>query len=1123
LKDRYSLKSLCGGRTSGRSVLLAIIAVTLVLLSSTLAIESRSTPPIAASNHPATRSLNTDPPTELPGSDWPTYLGEITRNSVSAGEVELSSGDAANLTQLWNVTLPTGDPGFLQAEPVEVNNTVYIGDGNGIFYALNASTGTQIWQSPNLGSNTECNYPDGITSSATVTGGVVYVGGGNGNFYALNQSTGHIEWSFFVGSEADGYYNWASPLVLPQLGYVYIGVSSDCDNPLVNGGMDQVSLSNHTLVHFFSSLNATQQMNCSPLSRNDSCGGSIWGSPSYNATTNTVWAATGNGYYLSVPEYGDSLMEWNATTLQLINHWTIPGAQQETDGDFGTTPDLATPSTGPPMVFLTDKNGYDYALDRNNIGAGPVWQYKVSFSPDTVAPDAFGGGLVYVGSHKTDIHSTIYQGSIRAFTPTSNHTVWSVGFKSGEVYGAPVYANGIVVVAAGDLIDVLNSTTGHVLWNYTAANETFLAAASISHGIIYIGGMNGTLYAFGLPNPPTAYGVTFEASGDLNGATWGATLAGYSQSTNLTSLPFQEVNGTWSYSVTPPAGFTVSSSGGNVVVAGHSQDVDITFTNTSTYTVTFTETGLPTGTVWWVNVTGGPSTFSTSTTLAFSERSGTYDYTLATANSTYAPTAAHGSFKVNYAPVNKMVSFYQVVYSVTFTETGLPSGTPWSVTLNGTLNSSLTDTVAFSAPNGTFSYSITGVAGWHQTTLPYTGSVNVHGAPVDEPTLVFTRVTYLITFTETGLTSGTQWWVNLTTGGSFTSTTNSLSFSRPNGTYDYVAATTDTRYAAPGGNFTVDGAGSTEPLPFTLVTFSVTFSQTGLPPTTMWAVTLNGVEQSSTSASIVFSEANGTYPYVIADVAGQHQTTLPYSGSIPVDGKSVTEPTMAFAPVTYLVTFTQSGLPVGATWYVNLTGGLSHSGSGSALSFSEPNGTFDYSVATTEKTYQSVGGSFTVDGAAVPEGVSFSLVTYSVTFTETGLPSGTSWTVTLGGTSHSSATTTVSFSEPNATYSFSVPAVSGSAVNVSSGSVNVSGAPVARSLTFTPTPAPATVLGLPPAEGYALLAALVIVALLAVVLAVVLTRRRRKTPPSGRPSPTPFQAETPQGETPREQVPAEDT
>ena len=62
---------------------------------------------------------------------------------------------------------------------------------------------------------------------------------------------------------------------------------------------------------------------------------------------------------------------------------------------------------------------------------------------------------------------------------------------------------------------------------------------------------------------------------------------------------------------------------------------------------------------------------------------------------------------------------------------------------------------------------------------------------------------------------------------------------------------------------------------------------------------------------------------------------------------------------------------------------------------------------------------------------------YTVTFTESNLPSGTTWAVTLNGTAESSTSSTISFYEPNGTYSYSVSSPSHYTVSPSSGYVSV--------------------------------------------------------------------------------------
>lgn len=80
---------------------------------------------------------------------------------------------------------------------------------------------------------------------------------------------------------------------------------------------------------------------------------------------------------------------------------------------------------------------------------------------------------------------------------------------------------------------------------------------------------------------------------------------------------------------------------------------------------------------------------------------------------------------------------------------------------------------------------------------------------------------------------------------------------------------------------------------------------------------------------------------------------------------------------------------------------------------------------------------------------------YAVTFTETGLPSGTSWSLTLGGTQQSSATATSVFQEPNGTYSWTV-ASTGYRASPASGSITVSGAAQSQGVTFSILPAGST-------------------------------------------------------------------
>ncbi len=208
--------------------------------------------------------------------DWPTYLGDITRNSANYQETTLSSANATNLTELWRLA-----NGYIQSEPVESKGVVYVGAYNGNEYAINASTGQSDLEDlhrPGGLAELRRGTGAGLTSSATVTGGTVYAGGGNitgdlvngtTGWYALNATTGAIEWSVPIGRINLGGYNWASPLLAD--GYAYVGNASMCDEPLVWGGVYQVNLTTHKIVNFFNTT----------VGDGNEIGASVWGSPTY--------------------------------------------------------------------------------------------------------------------------------------------------------------------------------------------------------------------------------------------------------------------------------------------------------------------------------------------------------------------------------------------------------------------------------------------------------------------------------------------------------------------------------------------------------------------------------------------------------------------------------------------------------------------------------------------------------------------------------------------------------------------------------------------------------------------------------------------------------------------------
>lgn len=212
-------------------------------------------------------------------------------------------------------------------------------------------------------------------------------------------------------------------------------------------------------------------------------------------------------------------------------------------------------------------------------------------------------------------------------------------------------------------------------------------------------------------------------------------------------------HGSWTnitLSVSPPARFGASlaydaNDGYLVLFGGISQPVpkapvlDDTWTYADgnwtpvvpprTFTATFTESGLPAGTIWSVTV-NGTTVESKTTSINFELTNGTFPYEIGSvAGYRITSGPSSGTVIVNgAAPPAVKVHWSEVRYTVKFRENGLAPHTNWTVTIDGQLKSANTSSISFSIPNGTFAFSIV-ATGYTETSSP-PSPLTVDGAPV---------------------------------------------------------------------------------------------------------------------------------------------------------------------------------------------------------------------------------------------------------------------------------------------------------------------------------------------------------------------------------------------------------
>ncbi len=815
---------------------------------------------------------------------------------------------------------------------------------------------------------------------------------------------------------------------------------------------------------------------------------------SYQAVTWNV----GVGYGLDLPTSATLPVSVLDTSLGCVTTWigtpptTVTISATPSSAPIGTAAayefELTSPSRAATVLFGLVTNGaadllFTLTCVNSQLGFISGTVNATLGSPAAVLAGELAGGSAFLAAHPSaDIDWEPEPGYPTIGTTGSVVTVppiWYVIFQSPCVPGSS---------SGGSLFEELDGLTGAVMGNFTTSCSP-------------------------------AYDVTFSESGLPTGTPWAVNAGGTTNGSTGSSIGFTLGLGSFNYTISTATGFAPANTTGTVVVSGAAVQVNVAFSAATTYSASFRESGLPAGTLWGVSVNNITATTNT-TTLVYPETNGTYPYLITQIGNEVLSTYS-GTFTLNGAGTLIRVTFSAPSgYTVSLTESGLPSGTTWGALAYGPTYLTAFSTSSglnFSGPNGTY-YVIPGAGSAYYAPSAATSFLllTVNGANTSAAVTFVYQSAYPISFNETGLAPNTPWLVAVSyIDYNSTATNSTVTFTLPNGTYPFTAGGAS-GYAAspPNGTFTVNGAGGVYNITFgplsTAASYPVTFVETGLAALTPWSVTLAGSTLASSTPSIAFAEPNGSWSFSVGAVSGY--TATPSGGLVFVNGHAVTESitfTSGSPPgtTTYALTFTESGLPAGKNWSVTV-GGTAHYSTTGSIVVQEANGTYSFTVpAIGGLTPTPASGSVTVQGGAVTRAIAFSSTGptpahYSITFTETGLPSGTRWSVTLNGSVVTSSSATLSFSEVNGSYSYTVAAVSGYTDSPSSGTVALTGGPQSVAIAFQSTsgtpPGPggtstATFLGLPALEGYALVGIIVVLVIVG-VLALLLRNRRPPAP-----------------------------
>ncbi len=681
-----------------------------------------------------------------------------------------------------------------------------------------------------------------------------------------------------------------------------------------------------------------------------------------------------NGFVYMVLEGNPEVAVINGSSLETVIHLVAPPSNYSHGIAYDPADGFVYVTAGQNVAII---NGTNVTASLQLVSGGrSVWDLAYDASDGDVYADV-GPGTITILNGTSNI-------SYFPLVPAQSYP-YSISYDraNGYVYVAQAGSGDVSIIQGssylgrvhlgGSPTNVVYNTTSGLAYVYGAGSNLSVFNGSSFSGNISVGlGVTGGAY-----NPST--GEFCWVGSPLTGNTSGSSLAVLTNgSTIVAQVPLG--SGAQGGVFDPALGyfyFPEAAFPGAIAVLGVG-----TF-----YNVTFSAAGLPSGWSWSVALDG--SVLSTNgSSVSADLANGSHTYSILSPNPagggpgnnstgrfnwSETPLPYTGSVIVNGSDVVEPTLQFSITTApvgVVFQEYGLPSNVTWSVTFNGTTKYSgpgnYSQLVFYALP-GNYTYRIAGIPGWFEDSLPQAGTINITSAFANasaylfEPSLFYTPVAYKIEISESGLPASTV--LNVTVDGMLLSLVanggpETLTWSGfANGSYSYTISDVPGWHQynlsyrghliVAGGTQPIDGSGVgyAVDLEFLPVVYNVTFTEFGLPLGTGWTVTVGTTAYLSHTASLVAAVPNGTVSYTLTDISGWHQSTLPYAGTIQVAGQPVTELTFGFTQVAYSVQFVQSGLPVGTVWSVVL-GSTAGYTDNSTLAFSEPNGSFRFSVGT---------------------------------------------------------------------------------------------------------------------------------------------------------------------------------
>jgi len=412
------------------------------------------------------------------------------RTAQAAG---LTAEQVPQLKLKWAFGFPRGDTAYGQASVV--GGRVFVGSDDGYVYSLDARTGCVYWS---------FHARSGVRTApviAPIAGHgssvfAVYVGDMRANAYALNASTGKQLWA----QELSDHYTariTAAPALYQGRLYVPISATEEIFSaapsyPCCTFRGSVVALDANTGEPLWRTYAIPQAPQ--PVRKNSvgtqlwaPAGAAIWNSPTIDTKRHVLYVGTGDAYTEPASKNSDAVLAMELSTGKILwsfqavpnDAWMVGCVPETTencpkdlgvDFDFGSSAILLNLGSARQILLAASKSGTVFALDPDRQGA-VLWSVNLS---EKTAPN--NGQIAFGGAADSErLYLALEDGTFAAIELATGQRAWITRLESLDNLGAPT-SNGE------------NRTKGGLRFGQSAAVTEI-------PGAVFTGGWDGTLRA----------------------------------------------------------------------------------------------------------------------------------------------------------------------------------------------------------------------------------------------------------------------------------------------------------------------------------------------------------------------------------------------------------------------------------------------------------------------------------------------------------------------------------------------------------------------------------------------------------------------------------------------------